>query len=402
MLHTFATKRRSQQKNCCFFATLICDPFELSSESGGSLSEVESLGTEQNRPAMPSSPSDSDHRDVIKMPQLQASSDRALAEKLSSSPSPASFKAPFDWMFASACTGRTLTEIQWMNKDEAIRATLAGNEQGVVDLWRLRELSLSPGGLLSPSLRKRAWPMLTGCHEQILQAAAGALKPSTFATPSFHDMISLKNDVSKTIWNVEEHLIASREEQRLVDEELQYYRSLLRYASKKVSFAPILTSSSPDSSPRDDNREYESDVGGPPDTIFTSTTSEDEIDLDVESVTSSEDAGISPVETTGFSSPVNRWREASDHEQKILYNVILSVLRTEPEPSEYFEDDQYRVRVEVHEMGTRNLHLTFIVYPVLSRIAGSVCTHDDQSGIAIVDEPRFGEPSSDPPSRFAP
>jgi hypothetical protein len=59
--------------------------------------------------------------------------------------------------------------------------------------------------------------------------------------------------------------------------------------------------------------------------------------------------GYSPSETTlstnfTMSSRVVRWRKASIAEQRILYNVILSVLRTEAEPSEYFEDDRYHVR----------------------------------------------------------
>ena len=35
-------------------------------------------------------------------------------------------------------------------------------EELVVDLWHLRSLALSPGGLLNPHLRRRSWPKLLG------------------------------------------------------------------------------------------------------------------------------------------------------------------------------------------------------------------------------------------------
>ena len=46
-------------------------------------------------------------------------------------------------------------------KAASIRLCLS-NESSVVDLWKLRQMALSRGGLLSPALRSMAWPLLLG------------------------------------------------------------------------------------------------------------------------------------------------------------------------------------------------------------------------------------------------
>ena len=53
--------------------------------------------------------------------------------------------------------------------DEVLRC-LAGRD-GVVDLWDLRGLALSHGGLVCPTVRRRAWTKLVGVDEHILNTA---------------------------------------------------------------------------------------------------------------------------------------------------------------------------------------------------------------------------------------
>ena len=54
--------------------------------------------------------------------------------------------------------------------------------QDDVDLWRLRELALTEGGLVNDSIRKRAWPKLVGIHnEGTVFDALGALDESISA-----------------------------------------------------------------------------------------------------------------------------------------------------------------------------------------------------------------------------
>ena len=60
---------------------------------------------------------------------------------------------------------------QVQTKSDEIQRCLAGSdstEPDVVDLWHLRTLSLSPGGLLNATLRKRCWPKLLGLDKSIL------------------------------------------------------------------------------------------------------------------------------------------------------------------------------------------------------------------------------------------
>ena len=52
-------------------------------------------------------------------------------------------------------------------KQHEIRCCLDGIEEEV-DLWKLRDLALSRGGLIHAQIRKQAWPKLVAAHEQIL------------------------------------------------------------------------------------------------------------------------------------------------------------------------------------------------------------------------------------------
>lgn len=50
----------------------------------------------------------------------------------------------------------------WNDKIVELQRVLA---EPVVDLWRLRELALSEGGLVNDTIRQRAWPKLVGLHD---------------------------------------------------------------------------------------------------------------------------------------------------------------------------------------------------------------------------------------------
>jgi hypothetical protein len=303
----------------------------------------------------------------------------------------AGFKTQFEWLFSPSSAleskHQLLSVEEWKAKEELIRATLAGDEDGTVDLWKLRELALSPGGLLTSFLRKQAWPKLLSCHEQVLAAAANTLPISNLIIPTSEDMRALKHDVSKTIWSVEQHIIASREQEHLVDEKMEHYLSFHKQRSTRVRFAPQtrdivneVGSSTPPSVAQIESADSHSPTSSGegnetemmvPETIETislkvealeaavrAASSGFSVDVatglpgDVDSLLSIDEesiGGYCPSETTlstnfTMSSRVVRWRKATVAEQKILYNVILSVLRTEAESSEFFEDDRYHVR----------------------------------------------------------
>lgn len=262
-----------------------------------------------------------------------------------------------------------MSEEEWKAKEDAIVDVLRGRtadgaEDGaeaagaVVDLWKLRELALSKGGLLCPSLRRRAWPTLVQAHEQVLGVAGsgGAGGPSSLpvVAPSAGDVQALKHGCSKTIWAIEEFLLASREQRRAQEENVERSIALHRQRNRKVKF------DLPDKLDPTGVEEEELGEDGrvPPAAAIVSPTSQDGDDDEVvfgdgflddgTGGCDGDDPSFCVSENTSstsftFSSRVVRWRKASTNEQKILYNIVLNLLRTEAPPSEHFEDDRYHV-----------------------------------------------------------
>jgi hypothetical protein len=83
----------------------------------------------------------------------------------------AGFMANFEWLFLPHWSD--LNDEAWKGKENEILDCLQGTND-VVDLWKLRELALSKGGLLTPNLRKRAWLKLSACHEQVFSQVVSA------------------------------------------------------------------------------------------------------------------------------------------------------------------------------------------------------------------------------------
>jgi len=91
----------------------------------------------------------------------------------------------------------------------------------VVDLWHLRQLALSKGGLLNASIRKQAWLKLIDANENIftkgvtLDTITGKNKsrgdPSKdVAKLSDHEINLIKEDIKNCIWNLEAEMKRSR------------------------------------------------------------------------------------------------------------------------------------------------------------------------------------------------
>eukprot|EP00590_Aulacoseira_subarctica_P011711 CAMPEP_0172426408 /NCGR_PEP_ID=MMETSP1064-20121228/37262_1 /TAXON_ID=202472 /ORGANISM="Aulacoseira subarctica , Strain CCAP 1002/5" /LENGTH=490 /DNA_ID=CAMNT_0013169987 /DNA_START=279 /DNA_END=1748 /DNA_ORIENTATION=+ len=94
-----------------------------------------------------------------------------------------------------------------MTKAEAIFLCLAEPE---VDLWRLRELALSDGGLLDDVIRRVAWPKLVGIDRYTdpavieNQGATSDLifKPNSSGIPSLKEMDQVQRDVVRCTWHL--------------------------------------------------------------------------------------------------------------------------------------------------------------------------------------------------------
>ena len=199
--------------------------------------------------------------------------------------------------------------------------------ESVVDLWRLRELALSRGGLLSPEWRKRAWPKLVASHEQMM-------KPASLTTPralSRAQVQALQTDLRTTVWNIEAELRRRKEERQQEQANIDAKLEEERLRNKKVKFSPIVEYS--------DNEEDEELPGA---LRSTPTNSEDGEDASTSSRFSYTEQGVNTPSTTGTqdisfvsllslsstnSSRAVRGRKASIHEQRILYTLLTNLLK---------------------------------------------------------------------------
>jgi len=103
-----------------------------------------------------------------------------------------------------------------MAKAEEIRRILS---EPVVDLWKLRELALTEGGLVNDSLRKLAWPKLVGVNNDCISSFSSVsrndmqstpLPTSEVTVPPSADAEQIERDVSRVTW----HLLTGNQRSR--------------------------------------------------------------------------------------------------------------------------------------------------------------------------------------------
>lgn len=226
-------------------------------------------------------------------------------------------------------TSSPLSHQDWQEKLDEIATCLRGNDEEVIPLWQLREFGLSRGGFLCADMRKRAWPKLLQCQPE---------NASTNECLDPENLQLLQHTVGQTIWNMEEHLLASREERRL---EQEYIDQNLAQLRKRVSFKePLERAKSPP--PKNNKPPLTIATTNDDETSLLSHDLEDEVSQMNGSASAEDDMTTTTMDTSfSLSSRVVRWRKATPQEQKILYNVISSVMQTRPESHEAFVDDRY-------------------------------------------------------------
>merc|ERR1719223_718101 len=92
-------------------------------------------------------------------------------------------------------------------------------EDPLIDLWHLRYLALTRGGLLSPAIRKRVWPKLVGVNEHILVMTSDHVPPGhdlqhaivKERNISGHELDLIKEDTNSCIWHVDYYMKRGRE-----------------------------------------------------------------------------------------------------------------------------------------------------------------------------------------------
>jgi hypothetical protein len=244
------------------------------------------------------------------------------------------------------------------NKDQQHRAYDNDN----IDLWELRELALSPGGLLDVSIRKRAWPILTSCHMAVLDGSTAA--PHRSVSLSQSDLRSLKHDVKQTVWDVTESLhrkatntYVRQDNGQSIDASIASNASVKRH-HRRVSFSVDQGLNTCVIINEDDEAD-----SMPPIRLSPTDTSVDEADeMNAGTITTATschnfsavtDTGTSFVSHETSSSSAGRrvrWRKASKFEQKIVANVITSVLRTPAQEHASYTDDRFHYYSGLHNL----------------------------------------------------
>jgi Rab-GTPase-TBC domain len=234
-----------------------------------------------------------------------------------------------------------------IEKENTILQCLNGTAEAV-DLWHLRDLALSRGGLVNSSIRKRAWPKLVGAHEQLFQS-----NRDTPVDISNTSMQLLMKDVLLSVWAIEDLIKLNRQNE-------EYRLSKMR--PRKVSFVPDLMECT----------STQSDGPSPIKSIDLVYT-EAEKDNDNDHYSNGTYSPIT-VHTYDISSEISTTslackRMASKTEQKLLFNIITTVLRMPPAENPYFEDDSYSGLSDVAALLLINLESPSLVSLVMGQLA---------------------------------
>jgi len=218
------------------------------------------------------------------------------------------------------------------------------DEDKVVDLWHLRHLSLSRGGLISPTIRKRAWPKLVGVDEHILTTTSASI-PSPFSSAGFTSNVSdpneksskeeeneneveatveltnkdiklIKQDIGRCAWHVEYHIkmLRKRREKSKIGE---------RHVGKEVNNDTDL-SLGDFSSFGNTNASTKSNFPMPG--IGVSMKSPESADVEAPTL-QEEDNGLQQSVSLTSTKPSFR----SKREMGLIMNIITAVLRSVPE-----------------------------------------------------------------------
>jgi hypothetical protein len=249
---------------------------------------------------------------------------------------------------------KVLTPQESRDKQEAIEDCLRGSDDGLddaasesLDLWQLRELAVTNGGLLDPILRKRAWPILT----QALRHMSSPRNDDTTITvlepvaPSPNDMLMLQREVRCAAWNVQKNYHAQRVHKRPTEVDPETDERRVTFSS--IPTIPEAMDTNQPTVLLDLSNLLQDN--SPTSVIDTAGVSfkYDRCDASVRSASS---RGSTLSGRSSKSRRGRRYRKAGSQEQKILTNVITSCLRIPPIESEAFEDDRFRYYSGLHDL----------------------------------------------------
>lgn len=264
-----------------------------------------------------------------------SSSDPSLSPVTLDSASLSSKKNLFLEMYLSEFPCRTISEEGTRSSDEEYKefvenktdeiltclrgeifcdGVLDNEDIRAVDLWHLRELALSRGGLINANLRKQAWLKLVDSNEKILLHSSTLLTISdtqkeemltcnpNFTTISDHEINLIQLDVENCVWNIEAEI------------------------KRSFSHSPGKRSEVQHTSDDDTSLvSFESASGGHPHSPVPQDAQHTFADLK-QSDSSTATVKSSPVLKTGII-----YIQRKTEERSLLLNIITSILRTSPD-----------------------------------------------------------------------
>lgn len=254
------------------------------------------------------------------------------------------------------------------NKATAILNCLGGifasnrnsvTEEKLVDLWHLRQLALTHGGLINASIRKRAWLKLLDANDHIFTTSAGLpwdtkqIENDTSPIVSLSDdeIALIQGDIEQCKWDVENLIKVSRKirkQQRRTGKNVVYNADGDTDSISNASFGSGFTSNGritpqmiPESIrafPRVGSHSGDG-CSSPPCHLYNPL-------VDQESIPSTDKGTFSIAEEETFLSQdppqsIGK-RKISREERSLLLNIILSVLRELPNDTHSYENEESR------------------------------------------------------------
>lgn len=234
------------------------------------------------------------------------------------------------------------------SKQYEILSCLNGGDNEVVDLWKLRNFCTTRGGLLSPQIRKQAWPKLIGASDKVLEYSSSS--KTNMKKPCKTDVQLLQKDLVKSVWHIEDHVIMARHQEEL--------KRLKTANQKRVTFLPGL-----EKLPNNVDVSYDSGTFSPATTSSHGTLQTHDTNLSSSSASTSISRQL-PKKTT-------------KQEKSVLAGIILQVLRMIPTPHysgnrDVDDDDRYHYYHGLHELTALlliNLQSPSLTSLVLGRLA---------------------------------
>lgn len=184
----------------------------------------------------------------------------------------------------------------------------------VVDLWHLRQLALTRGGLLNATIRKQVWLKLVDANEGVLMSSMtlAAIQGEKKSNEGLHNVLQLSDheikmiqtDIKRCMWNVEAEMKRSKMSRRLDgNASTGDDTSLASFESASGQLSP----------------------GLPPERVSTFPSCDDNTHMSQETTFSGS------VSTRNSGSATPRFSRRKREERSLLLNIITSVLRASPE-----------------------------------------------------------------------